>query len=104
MWVTVNRRCSFLRHPGLAQAADVGGFEQSADLRYEYPEIFNGPQAGEARIAVVGAQPAGLGNFGGGAFGVAGKGIGRSEVSADVRMCRSGAARLFEPDDSFVRP
>ena len=85
---------SFLRHPGLAQPGDVGGFEQCADLGCECPEIFNGPQADEARIAVVGAQPAGLGDFGAGMFGIAGKGVGGSEASADVRMCR-GALRAF---------
>src|SRR5215469_15412063 len=87
------RRCrsgmaSLLRHPGLAQTGDIGGFEQGADLRYQLPEIFDLAQPGEARKAVVAAEPAGLGEFGGSALGLTGEDVGGSELGADVRMCR----------------
>src|SRR5215469_10332765 len=64
------RRCrsgmaSLLRHPGLAQTGDIGGFEQGADLWYQLPEIFDLAQPGEARKAVVAAEPPGLGELGG---------------------------------------
>src|ERR1700745_1239017 len=88
----------------LAEAGDIGGFEQDVDLRHQSLVIFGGPQASEARKAVVAAQPAGLGEFGGGAFGLAGKRVSGSELGADVRMCPIGVARLFEPDDRLVRP
>ena len=52
-----------LRHPGLAQAGEKGGLEQGADFRH--PPVMDGLQAGEARVAIVAAQPAGFGKFGG---------------------------------------
>jgi VanZ family protein len=93
-----------LRHAGLAEAGDIGGFEQGVDLRHQSLVIFDGPQASEARKAVVTAQPAGLGEFGGGAFGLAGKRISGSELGADVRMCPIGV-RAFSSQTtaSFVR-
>jgi hypothetical protein len=60
-----------LRHSGLAQPGDLGDFEQGADFGCKCLEIFDGPQAGKARIPVIGAQPAGLGEFGRGALGFA---------------------------------
>ena len=68
---------SLLRHPGLAKAGEIGGFVQGADLRH--PELSDGLQTGDARITIVAAQPAGFGEFGGGAFGVAFEGIGGGE-------------------------
>jgi hypothetical protein len=50
---------SFLRHAGFAQTDEMGGFEQGADLRH--PKIYDGLKAGDARIAIVAGQPAGLG-------------------------------------------
>src|SRR6266446_7938607 len=70
----------FLRHSSLAQADEVSGFEQGADPRH--PEISDGLQAGEARKTIVAAQPAGFGEFGGGARGLAFEGIGGGEAGA----------------------
>ncbi len=66
------------------------------------PQYPDGLQAGDARITIVAAQPAGFGEFGGGAFGLAFEGIGGGELGVNERMCRIGAARLFEPDDRLV--
>jgi hypothetical protein len=59
------RHLLLLRHAGPAEAGDIGGFEQGVDLRHQSLVVFDGPQASEARKAVVAAQPAGLGEFGG---------------------------------------
>ena len=66
------------------------------------PRNFRGPQAGDARITTVGAQPAGFGEFGGGEFGLAFEGIGGGEPGVRIGSFRIGAARLFEPDDRLV--
>ena len=69
------------RHASLAQAGEFSGFAQRADLRHA--PIFDVPQASEARIPIVGAQPAGLGEFGGGSSRLAGKAVGGSEIAAN---------------------
>ena len=58
-----------LRNSGLAQSGEISGFVQGADLRH--PPRFDGPQARDAGITIVADQPTGLGEFDGGAFGVA---------------------------------
>ena len=73
---------------------------KGADLRQ--PEKSRGLQAGDARISIVAAQPAGFGEFGGGAFGVAFKGIGGGEPGMVLRECRIGVARFFEPGNRLV--
>jgi hypothetical protein len=51
----VLRAQSLLRHPGLAQPGEIGGFVERADLWH--PEVSAGPQAGDARPSIVGNQP-----------------------------------------------
>jgi hypothetical protein len=65
--------------------------------------MFGGLQAGDAGKATIAAQLPSPSEFGGGAFGLTFEGIGGSELGANVRMCRSGVARLSEPDDCLVR-
>src|ERR1700694_212449 len=99
--ITADRQCrSFLRHPGLAQAGEISGFEQSADLRY--PPIFFGLEASDAGKAIVAEQPPGFVEFSGGAVGLFFEAIGRGEECVSVPFSRIGVARLFEPDDSLV--
>jgi hypothetical protein len=47
-----------LRHPGLAQTGEIGGFVQGADLRH--PVIYGGLQVGDARITAIGGEPLGF--------------------------------------------
>ena len=62
-----------------------------------------GCHARDAREHVgVTAQPAGLGDLGGGAFGFADEAISRGKGSADSGVCRFGGARLFELGDRVV--
>jgi hypothetical protein len=70
------------------------------DLRYSL--VSRGLHPGDARVAIVTAQPTGFGEFGGGAFAVTFEGVGGSELGADIRMRRSVVARLFKPDGRFV--
>jgi hypothetical protein len=63
----------FLRHADLAQAGEISGLEQSADLRY------GGHQASEARKTIVATQPPSFGGRDSGAFGLAMGSIGGSE-------------------------
>src|ERR1700732_5113535 len=91
---------SFLRHPGLAQTGEIGGLDQSLDLRH--PEISDGPQAGEAGIETFAPKSPGLSELGGGALGLAVEAIGGGEHSVNSRNSRTGAARLYEPDDRLV--
>ena len=86
---------SFFRHPGLAQTSEKGSFAQGADLYV--PERSQDLQAGDARIAVVEAQPAGFVQLGGSALGLADEGGGGGEIAANRRMFRSIAACLLEP-------
>jgi len=78
-WVREGDRRSFLRHPGLAQAGEIGGFMQGTDVRHA--EILDGPQPGDTRKTIVADQPSGFGEFGGGAFGLACEGVGGGEIS-----------------------
>ena len=55
-------RRSLLRHSSLSQAGEIGGFKQRLDLRHP-PISAHGPQTSDARIAIVGTQPAGLGRI-----------------------------------------
>src|SRR5437762_13139343 len=66
---------SFLRHPGLAQTGEIGGFDQGADVGHS--PRFGGPQAGDAGITIVADQHAGFRELGGGALVVALVSIGR---------------------------
>src|ERR1700730_18876654 len=75
---------SLLWHPGLAQANEISGFEQSTDGRH--PEILGGLQVGDAGKATVAAQPSGFGEFPDGAFGLAFEAISRGEPAADERV------------------
>jgi len=89
---TANRPCrSFFRHAGLAQAGEVSGFDQSADLRYA--PIFDSPEASNARKAIVAEQPPGFGEFRGGKVGLSFKAIGRGEE----RVICGGSGFLDSP-------
>src|SRR5215472_16216550 len=92
---------SLLRHPGLAEAAEIGGFEQRPSLRGP-PPTWIGLQMGDARKKIAAVQPPGLGEFGHGTFGFASEGIGGGEAAAKDRCGRHGAARFFEPDYRLV--
>ena len=63
------QRSSLLRHPGLAQPDEIGGFEQGAGLR-DTP-ISVGHYLGDARKRTCAQQSAGLGKFGAGPLGLA---------------------------------
>jgi hypothetical protein len=56
----------------------MSGFKQSADLWH--PPILSGPEASDARKAIVAEQPPGFGEFRGSAFGVASEAVGRCSV------------------------
>ena len=58
--------------------------------------------AGEARQAIVAAQPAGCGKFGIRALGLAFEGIGRGEAAANPRCGGHRAAWFFAPRDRLV--
>ena len=51
---------------------------------------------------IVSNQPAGFGEFGGGAFGVAFERVGGGEPCMRSRMNGIGVTRLFEPRDRLV--
>jgi hypothetical protein len=70
---------SLLRHPGVAQASEEGGFEQRADLRRS--QVGSGSHTGEARIGAVAAQLLGFREFGRCALALAFEAIGGGEVS-----------------------
>jgi hypothetical protein len=70
------------------------------DLRH--PESSDRAQAGDARITIVAAQAAGLGEFGGGVIGGALEAVCRGEIGAGIRMCRIGVARFFESVNRLV--
>src|SRR6516165_5240805 len=92
---------SLLRHPGLAEAAEIGGFEQRPSLRGP-PPTWIGLQMGDARKKIAAVQPPGLGEFGHSTFGFASEGIGGGETAARERCGWHDAARFFEPDDCLV--
>src|SRR5262249_44911360 len=85
---------------GLAQAGEISGFEQGADLRYS--EMLRVLQASHARVAIVAGQPPGFGELGRGALGLAFEGINGGKISVSVREPRIGAARLSKPEDRLL--
>ena len=76
----VGRVPSLLRHPGHVQTSEISALEHGADFRCA--EIFGGRQMSDARITTIGGEPAGFGEFRGGAFGLAFESIGGRQVSA----------------------
>src|SRR5580693_4052544 len=70
-------------HSGPSKADQISSFVQGADLGY--PKILRGLQAGNARKAVVAAQPPRFGEFRGGPFCLAFEAISRGEVATDER-------------------
>ena len=82
------------------QPGVVGGFEQGTELWCHSLIIFDRPEAGEARIAVVAAQPAGFGELGGSAFRLAGEGACSSEL---VRREAARSTRYPEALDYILR-
>ena len=97
---------SFFRHAGLAQAGEIGGFEQGADLRHppipRPADCSSGLHTRDAQKTIVGDQPASFGEFSGGAFGLAFEAIGCGELSAAQRVCRRSATPPFERDDCLI--
>src|SRR6516225_1340035 len=93
---------SFFWHPGLAQAGEIGGFIQCADLWHAQPYIGIGLQAGDARKRTSAAQPTGFGKLAGAPFGFAPEGIGGGEAAANDRYTRRSLAGFLEPDDRLV--
>src|SRR6516165_1416490 len=89
----------FVWHAGLAQTGKIRGFEPGADLRR--PRTRSG-QSGDARIAIVAAQPAGFGELGDGAFSLAVQSVGGSEPGADPHLRRGSATRLFQQDNPLL--
>src|ERR1700719_799004 len=61
--------------------------------------MFDGPQASDARIAIVGAQPTRVGQFGCSVLAFALEAIGRSEVGAHLCWPHGGIAGLFKRAD-----
>src|ERR1700745_2611212 len=55
-------RSSFLRHPRFAQAREIGGVDQGADLRH--PPRLEGPQASDAGVTIMASQLPGFGELG----------------------------------------
>src|SRR6476661_743009 len=93
------RAHSLLWHSSQAQADEISGLKQGADLWYapiSGSGISNGVQTGDARITIVAAQPSGFGELGGSPFQIAFETIGGGEVGVTGRDCRTGAARLFK--------
>src|SRR6516162_9436164 len=77
-----------VRHPRLAQADEISRLDQGADLRY--PPISRTGLAGlqkfgHARMTIIAAQFSGFGEFGGGAFDLTIKTVGRGEATTNVR-------------------
>src|ERR1700737_1844174 len=75
--IAASAAASLFRHSGFAQTSEIGGFEEGLDLRYHCPVNSKSAQSGEARKTIVAAQPAGFGELGGGAVGLAAEGIRR---------------------------
>src|SRR5262249_46504886 len=98
-WGQRARRCLFLGHPGLDQTSEIDGFEQGADLWHA--KGAHGPQPGDARIAIIAAQPASKGKFGARAFDLATVSMGGSEVGMWKHMFRICATRSLEPENCF---
>src|SRR5689334_9701441 len=73
----------FFRHSRLAQAREIRGFVEGADLRH--PVVCGALQTSNARITPVKAQSPRFGKFNGGAFGLPSEGICRGEVAVNVR-------------------
>src|SRR6516165_10175835 len=94
-------RRSFLRHAGLAQAGEIGGFVQSANLWY--PEIPAGYHASDAGIKSVGAQLSRFGERRRSASYLALKGVGGSQITLRQRGRRVRPASSLEPQDRLVR-
>src|SRR5207245_3187118 len=99
-------RRSFLGHPGLAQAGEIGCFEQGPDLRHApisgSADGSGGLEACDARVTTVGGQPAGFRKLRGCALGLAFESIGGGEIGVWDAVPRNGASRLFKPNDCFV--
>ena len=91
---------SLLRHSSLAKTREISGFDQSPDLRYA--PIFGGPEASDARKAIVAEQPPGFGEFRDGAVELSFEAIGRGQERVIVRLSGIGVAPFFEPDDRLV--
>src|SRR6516165_11698678 len=92
--------CSLLRHPGLTQAGEEGGFVQSTNLGH--PPISVGLHVVDAGKKISAVQSPGFGEFHGGALGLASECISRGKPYAVERYGRHGAAPLFEPYDRLV--
>src|SRR5215813_11724605 len=98
--IAASAAASLLRHASLAQTDEKSGAPQGSDLRH--PEISDGHQTADARITVIVDQPPRFGELGGAALTVSLQPIGRGKMATDEREPRTGAARLFEPDDRLV--
>src|SRR5215831_5172250 len=68
---------SFFRHPGLSQSCEICALDQGSNL--QHPPRSGGPQAGDAGVAIVADQPAGVGELSSSAFAVAFESIGGGE-------------------------
>ena len=73
--------CSLLRHPGFAQAGEVGGFIQCADFGHPPPSA--SLHATDARKRTFAGQASGFGEFGGAAFGLTFERIGRGKLATN---------------------
>lgn len=89
-----------LRHTGLAPAGENRGFVQGEELGC--PPMLGRPRLSYARRSSA-IQPTGFGEFRDGTFRLAFEAIGSGEIAAEAGLYRSGVARLFEPDDRFVK-
>jgi hypothetical protein len=90
---------SLLWHAGIAQTGEISSFAQSVVLRHAAIDC---TQAYEARIAIIGAEPASFGEFGGSALAVPAERIGGGETGAKDRMRRDRIAGPFKPDYRFL--
>src|SRR5882757_6494904 len=101
-----SNRHSFLRHPGLAQANEISGFEQGADLRSSTSILAEGipePDMSDTRKSTFAIQTPRFEKFGGGASRITLEGIAGGEVGAKNRYLRIGSARLFKPENRLFK-
>src|SRR3984893_4295248 len=83
----IRSRRTLLRHPGLAQAGEISGFVQRADLRHPQPRTGMRLQAGHARKKIS-VQLPGFGKFSDSAFGFTSEGTRGGEAAVRYRYTR----------------
>ena len=93
-------RRSRLCHARFAQPNKIRRFEQGTDLRH--PKRPNSHQTGDARVSIIAAESASLGEFVDGLSDLPCEAIGGGKISVGKRVLRIGTACFLEPEPRLV--